>query len=108
MLQQIKSFILDRLGLPPSAVLVVVGCAAHLALNALLRKSPTSAWGLLAPFVMGVALESYEIWLHYGNQGLAAPGNDPLLVILGRHGLDVVKMLAAPLLLVALGAVSSR
>jgi hypothetical protein len=107
-LQQIKFFIRDQLGLPPVAVLVVVGCVTHLALNALLRKSPTSAWGLLAPLVLGVTLESYEIWLQYRQAGLLAPGNDPLLAILMRHGLDVVKMLVVPLLLVALGALSAR
>jgi len=108
LLQQIKSFFFERLGLPPLAVFVLVGCIAHLGLNMLLRKSPTSAWGLLAPLLMGLVLESYEIWLQYGNQGLSAPGNDHVLLILARHGLDVVKMLAAPLLLVALGTVSSR
>ena len=108
MLQQIKFFIRDHLRLPPVAVLVVTGCVTHLALNALLRKSPTSAWGLLAPFLLGVALESYEIWLQYRHVGLLAPSNDPLLAILLRHGLDVVTILAAPLLLVALGTLSTR
>jgi hypothetical protein len=103
-LEQIKFCIRDQLALPQSAALVLVGCIAHLALNALLRKSPTSAWGLLAPLVLTVALESYEIWIHYRNVGLFAPGNDPLVTILARHGLDVVKTLAAPLLLVVIGA----
>ena len=108
MLQKMKFFIRDQLGLPPFAVLMVAGLAAHLVLNALLRKSPTSAWGLLATLVLGVALESYEIWLHYGTLGLTAPGNDALSTILSRHGLDVAKMAAAPSLLVVLGALSGR
>ena len=108
MLQQIKSLIRDQLGLPPLAVLVVAGGLSHLVLNAILRKSPTSAWGLLAPLVLAIALESYEIWIHYRNVGLLAPGNDPLLAILLRHGLDVLKVLAAPLLFVALGLITTR
>ena len=107
MLQQFKVFVRDQLGLPPLVVFLVTGCLAHFALNALLRKSPTSAWGLLAPLVLAVGIESYEIWLQYKNVGLLAPENDPLLVILLRHGLDVVKMLAAPLLIVALGSLST-
>ena len=89
-------------------MLLGVGCLAHLGLNLLLRKPLTSAGGLLAPLVLGIALESYEIWIQYKDSGLFAAGNDPLLTILGRHGLDVVAMLAIPLLLVALGAFSER
>ena len=108
MFQQIKSFIRDQLGLPPTAMLVAAGLVAHFALNALLRKSPTSAWGLLAPLVLGSALESYEIWIQYKDFGLLAPGNDPFISILARHALDVLKMLAVPLLMVAIGAWTTR
>lgn len=94
--------------MPPTLVFIVVGCAAHLALNVALRKPLTSAVGLLAPLVLGLALESYEIWVQYRDVGLFAPGNDSLLTILTRHGFDIVKMLAAPLLLVTLGALSAR
>lgn len=107
-MQQAKSFLRDQLGLPPAAVLVAAGLAAHLALNAALRRPPTSAWGLLAPLILGAGLETYEIWVQYRSLGLLAPGNDPLWMILGRHGLDVLKLLAAPLLLVAFGAFSLR
>jgi hypothetical protein len=100
--QQLKSFLVNQLGIPPSAALVVLGCAAHLALNTALKKSPGSAWGLLAPLLLGLGLESYEIWHHYRDIGLYAPGNDPLSTILARHSLDIVKMLAAPSLLVVL------
>ena len=108
MLQKIKFLIRDQLGLPSTAVLMAVGCGAHLALNALLRKSPTSAWGLLAPLGLGVAIESYEIWLQYKNIGLFAAGNDPVLIILLRHARDIAYMLAGPLILVAFGTVSAR
>lgn len=108
MLQQIKSLIRDQLGLPADAVLVVTGCAAHLLLNVLLRKPSTSAWGLLGPCVLGIAIESYEIWVQYRDIGLYAPGNDPLIEIISRHALDVLKMLAAPLVLVVFGWVTSR
>ena len=108
MLQQIKYFLRDQIGLPPFAALVAAGCIAHLAMNTMLRKSPTSAWGLLAPLALGMTLETYEIWVQYKNTGLLAPGNDPLLTIHWRHGLDVIKMLILPLLLVAIGAFSAR
>ncbi len=108
MLQELKSLLRDRLGLPPVAVHVAVGLLAHLALNLLLRKSATSAWGLLAPLLIGIALESWEIWLQYRDIGLTAAGNDPVLVILARHALDVAAMLAAPALLVVGGALTSR
>ncbi len=108
MLQQLKVLLRDQLGLPPSAVLVFVGCVAYLALNAVLRKPLTSAWGLLGPLVLGVALESFEIWIQYRDVGLFAPGNDPVIAILGRHGLDLLAMLAVPLLLVAWGVLSAR
>lgn len=108
MLQSIKVVLRDQLGLPPFTVLLAAGCISHLVLNALLHKSPTSAWGLLAPLFLGVALESCEIWLQYGNLGLLAPGNDPLLTILSRHGLDVATMLAVPLVLVTLGRLRSH
>jgi hypothetical protein len=108
MLQQLKTFLRDQLGLPPFAVLLVAGFAAHIALNALLRKSPASPWGLLAPLLLGVALEAYEVWHAYRGVGLFAPGNDPLRTILARHTLDVGKMLAGPLLLVALCHLPTR
>lgn len=106
--QQIKSLLRDQLGLSPSALLIAVGLLAHLALNGLMRKSAASPWGLLAPLILGMALEGYEIWIQYRDVGLAAPGNDPLLIILMRHALDVAKMLAGPLLLVAVGFVAAR
>lgn len=87
---------------------IVAGFVAHFALNAVLRKPLTSALGLLAPLALGLALESYEIWVQYRNVGLFAPGNDPVLTILLRHGFDIVKMLAVPLLLVVAGTLSAR
>lgn len=108
MLQQLKSFLRDQIGLAPAAVLIAVGLFAHLALNGLMRKSATSPWGLLAPLLFGMALEGYEIWIQYRGVGLVAPGNDPLLIILARHGLDIAKMLAGPLVLVAVGFVAAR
>lgn len=51
-----------------------------------------------------VALESYEIWHEYAEVGLFAPGNDPVMTILARHCLDVVKALSAPAILVLIGA----
>jgi hypothetical protein len=107
MLARLKSLI-HQSGIPPWAVLLVVGGLSHLALNALLKKPWTSPWGLLAPLLLGVLIEAYEIWAHYRHIGLFAAGNDPLWMILGRHSLDVLIMLALPLLLVFAGQASAR
>ena len=82
--------------------LPVLGLVAHVAVNVLLRKPPGSAWGLLAPLTLGLAIEAWEIRVQYGDMGLTAPGNDPLVQILLRHGLDVGLMLAGPVLLVGI------
>ena len=108
MLDQLKRILRDQVGLPAWAVLLLGGLASHVALNVLLRKSLISAWGLLAPLTLGTVVEAYEIYVQYGDVGLLAPGNDPVWVIVARHGLDVIKMLALPTLLVASGFVSSR
>lgn len=108
MLQKLKYFLRDQLGLPPWAILVAVGCLAHLLLNTMLRKPVTSPWGLLGPFSLGIAIESWEIWLQYRSIGLFAPENDALLTILGRHGLDVALLLGGPLLIVLIGIIFSR
>ena len=96
MLDSIKTILRDRLGLPSWVVLAGVGLASHVALNLILKRPVTSAWGLLAPLALGIAVEAYEIWLHYRSVGLFAEGNDPVWQILGRHGLDVLCMLALP------------
>ena len=108
MLQQVKRLVRDQLGLPPSVVLIIAGLATHLALNALLRKPLTSVWGLLAPLVLGCALESYEKWVQYRVSGIFAPGNDPVISIIARHGLDIAKMLSAPLLLVVIAHIGAN
>ncbi|MBU2676971.1 MAG: hypothetical protein KJP16_07785 [Gammaproteobacteria bacterium] len=108
MLAQIKTILRDQLGLPPWTVLVAVGCLAHVILITLLRKPIYSAWGLLAPLCLGVLLEGYEIYVQYRQVGLFAPGNDALITILGRHGLDVVYMLAGPVLVVIIGLISAK
>ena len=87
-------------GIPPWTVLLIVGGLSHLALNALLKEPWTSPWGLLTPLLPGVLIEAYEIWAHYRHIGLFAASNDPLWMILGRHSVDVLIMLALPLLLV--------
>jgi hypothetical protein len=108
MLRDLKSIIRDQLGLPSWSVLIAVGCAAHIVLNTILRKPTTSSWGLIGPVSLGVALETYEIWVQYRHVGLFAPGNDPLLTILGRHGVDVLFMLAGPILIVVIGAIFAK
>lgn len=108
MVNRLKTLLRDELGLPPWIVLATIGLFAFLALNALLRKPVTSAWGLLGPLVIGIALESYEIWAQYRDIGLFGPGNDPLIVILGRHGLDIVSMLGIPVLVVVTGLLVAK
>ena len=87
---------------------MAAGCLAHVVLNAVLRRPITSGWGLLGPLGLGIALETYEIWVQYRKIGLFTPGNDSLLTILGRHGLDISLMLAGPLLIVLLGVILSK
>ena len=108
MLEQLKALLRDQFGLHPWAVLAAGGCIAHIVLNAVLRKPITSSWGLLGPLGLGVVLESYEIWLHYKDIGLFAPDNDTLPSILGRHGVDIVLMLAGPLVIVLVGAITAK
>ena len=108
MIAKLKYFLRDYLGLPPWAILAVAGCLLYILVNALLRKPVTSAWGLLGPLAAGIALESYEIWVQYRQSGLFAPDNEPIIVIFARHGLDVIVMLVAPILIVLFGAVTAR
>lgn len=96
------------MGLPPFAVLLIAGLIAHFSLNTLLRKPVTSAWGLVAPLILGIGLETYEIWVEYRRVGLFAEGNDPVWMILARHGIDVLIIISGPLLLVGLGILLRR
>lgn len=108
MLDRIKTLLRDQLGLPSWVFLAAAGLASHVAMDLVLKKPVTSALGLLAPLTLGIAIEAYEIWVHYRGVGLFAEGNDPGWQILGRHGLDVLTMLALPLGLVLAGHLSSR
>lgn len=108
MLDRFKTLLRDQVELPAWVVLTLTGLVGHIALNAILRRPVTSAWGLLAPLTLRAALESYEIWVSYRALGLFAPSNDPLLAIRLRHGLDIVMMLVLPAALVATAAFSSR
>jgi hypothetical protein len=102
-LSQIKEFLRDVVGLPPLLVLVGLGLASHVVSNLLLEKPITSAYGLVIPLILGTSIEAYEIWLQYRQIGLLAPGNDPVWMILARHAMDVVFILAAPTALVLYG-----
>jgi len=108
MFVQLKSFLRDTLILPPDLVLVIVGLISHLLLCLLLRKPLNSAWGLFAPITVGILIEGYEIWVQYRDVGLFAPSNDPLAIILLRHGFDILKMLVLPVLLVATGKIGTH
>ena len=108
MFDHLKSFLRDTLALPPDLILVVVGLVSHILFCLLLRKPLNSAWGLLAPVMLGILIESYEIWIHYRDIGLFAPNNDPVAVILLRHSLDIIKMLVLPSLLVGILKISMQ
>ena len=107
-LEQIKEFLKDTVGLPAFVVQIGMGLSAHVALNLLLHKPLTSAHGLLLPLILGVSIETYEIWIQYRDVGLFTPGNDPLLVILARHLGGVALVLVGPVALVIYGMVASR
>ena len=57
--------------------------------------------------MLGIALESYEIWVQYRDVGLFYVGNDPLIIIVARHSVDVMIVLSAPLALLAFGRLAS-
>jgi hypothetical protein len=46
--------------------------------------------------------------VQYRDAGLGAPDNDPLWMILGRHGMDVALMASLPVVVVATRFFSSR
>lgn len=96
MFEALKSLLRDQLGAPPWLVLMAIGLTVHLAANALSRRPATSPFGLLAPLVLGLTIESIEVWQHYRQIGLFAHGNDPPWRIAARHGRDVAVMLALP------------
>ena len=108
MLDQIKLLLRDQLGIPPIIILAIGGCVLHVAFSVFIKRPITSPFGLLAPLFAGVALETYEIWSHYHVPGLFAAGNDPLLIIVARHSVDVLAMLALPLVLVLIGLSGAR
>jgi len=107
-LTQLKVFLRDTLGIPAAAVMLVTGLLAHIVLCLLLRKPIVSAWGLLAPALLGVMIEAYEIWVQYRQIGLFALGNDPVATILLRHAFDIAKLLLLPGLLVIAGKFLSQ
>jgi len=102
-IESLKDLLRVQLGIPPLVILALGGLVAHLALNMLLRKSSTSVTGLIAPLLLALCLESYEVWVHYRDVELFAAGNVPILAIIVRHSLDIAAMLMLPLLWVAAG-----
>ncbi len=107
MISELKSLIVETLGIPPVVVLACAGLAAHLLANFVLDRPATSALGLLLAVALGLLVEGYEIYLAYRDVGLLAPGNDPVWRILLRHGADVLALVAMPVLLVGYGFVRS-
>lgn len=108
MIEGLKSFLREQLGLPGWVVLAATGLALHLLANALWKRPVGSAAGLVAPLSAAVLIEAFEIWVRYRPIGLFAPGNDPLWQILGRHSIDVAIMLLPPVVLVTYCAVTAE
>lgn len=103
MLIQIKDLIRNQLGIPPAMALLIAGAVLHLATNLLLRRRLTSIAGLCVTAVIAVSIEAGEIVIAYRDVGIFTPGADPLYVIVGRHMVDVILMLAIPGMLVISG-----
>ena len=101
-LSEIKRFITERLGFPPFVVLMIVGLAFHLMTNKILGKHYSSPWGIVGPLILGILIESVEIWDVYIDSGSFSPSSDPLAVILMRHSLDVLQIITAPVALTAI------
>ena len=105
MLERLKVLLRDELGIPPLMILIVAGLLSYFLLNALLRKPLTSAWGLLAPVCCGIALESYEIWVHYKDLDRVTESPGSIAI---RHLGDVLAVCAVPALITLTGAMKSR
>ena len=101
MLNQLTYFLRDQVNLPAHAALLIVGLGAHLVLNAVLRKSPFSAWGLLGPLLVGIASHGPELWA----TGLFASGS---LALALTYGIAILKLLSLPAFLVAIGFATPR
>jgi hypothetical protein len=101
MLDQLTYFLHDQVNLPPYAALLIVGLVAHLALNAVLGKSPFSPWGLLGPLLLGVATHGSDLLA----TGLFATG---FLALSLAYSLAILKLLLLPALLVVIGFMTPR
>ena len=103
LIQGLKSLLRDHAGIPAPVLFVSTGTGAFLVTNWLLGNRWFSPWGLCGAAMLGIAIESYEIWDHYKNQDLFSSDARVLATILGRHATDILWMLAVPAALVFLG-----
>lgn len=78
------------------AILVFLGLGFYLAACLVTRRPLTWAWALLPGFCVSVILEGWEIWDHYGMQGLLKLEARGLVAILVRHSRDVLVTNLAP------------
>ena len=102
-LSAIKAVLRDHLDLHPIAVLAALGMLMFLSLNWVLRKPLWSPEGLSAPLLVGVLIETLEIWQHYGGGSCAQGSCESWITIIARHSVDVLAMLSIPAVLVLLG-----
>jgi hypothetical protein len=108
LLQQIKSFIRDTLGMPPAVTVTRDRFSRAPGTQCAVAQTFRIALWLMGPAILGLAIESWEIRDQYHAIGLTAPGNDPITMILMRHGFDVGLMLTGPLLLIGFARLRTR
>lgn len=82
--------VLHMLPLSADAIMILAGLGLYLATCLVTRHALTWSWALLPGLCLILAVEAWEIWDHYGLDGLARQGTQGLLAILGRHARDVV------------------
>jgi len=96
-LQRLKIAVHTALPLPSESILILAGLTLYLATCIFTRHALTWAWALVPGLALAMALESWEIWDHYGPEGLAKASLGELAAILGRHARDVLILNLAPL-----------
>ncbi len=77
---------------------VYLGLVLYLATCLLFRRPLTWGVALLPGLAFTVAVEGFDIWTAWGVDGFAALDRDGMADVLGRHFGDVVKVMAAPIL----------
>lgn len=96
LLHRVKSLAQTLLPVSNDALLVILGLGCYLATCLILRRPLDWHWALLPGLTAAFLLESWEIWDHYGADGLAQLAARDVLAMLLRHSGDILLMNAAP------------